>query len=225
MKCPKCKKQLRNNARFCPACGAVLKKKRKIKSILLVIIILLSITSIGYGGGVVIARLLGGEKNNAIKGLDDSSIAVIQEDLEVFSDGDISEITERVFGAASDNTSSGDSDNGIIAILFTNADVQVSSIEKDTITYTIVSPDISDFFQVKLAELQTITTTEELRQAIINYAKTAPQKEYTVTLPYTISDESGIDVAYNDPDFINAMTGGLIDAYADLYNQYLEGEW
>lgn len=225
MKCPKCKKQLRKNATFCPACGAKITQKRKLKSILLIIAMLLGIVAIGYGGGAVLARLFGSGKNDAIKGLDDNSIAVIQNDLEVFSDGDISEITERVFGEASDNTSSGDSDNGIIAILFTNADVQVSSVEKDTITYTIVSPDISNFFHVKLNELQTITTIEELQQAIIDYAKTAPQKEYTVTLPYTISEESGIEVAYSNPDFINAMTGGLIDAYADLYNQYLEGEW
>ena len=90
-------------------------------------------------------------------------------------------------------------------------------------TYSIVSPDISDFFTVCAEELDTVTTSEELGQAIMSYAETAPRKEYTVSVPYTISD-TGIDVAYDTPEFINAMTGGLLEAYSALYDQYLSEE-
>ena len=223
-KCPKCKRQLRKNAIFCPACGTQIEKKSHAKSFLLFIVILLGVIMIGCVGGIFFARLSGGRNSNAIKTLNDTDEAVIQNDLEVFSGGDISEITDRVFRQESENIVSAGSDKGIIADLFANADVQVASVTEETITYTIVSPDISDFFQMNLTDLQTITTTEELRQVIINYAKTAPQKEYTVILPHTISAETGIEVEYDNPEFINAMTGGLIDAYTSLYYQYLEEE-
>lgn len=223
-KCPKCKRQLRENARFCPVCGTKIEKKTHTKPVLLIIAILLGVIVIGCVGGIFFARLSGERNSNAIKTLNDTDEAVIQNDLEVFSGGDISEITDRVFRQESENIVSAGSDKGVIADLFANADVQVASVTEETITYTIVSPDISDFFQAKAQELQTITTTEELRQALMDYAKTASAKEYTVTLPYTVSEEVGMEVTYDDPAFINAMTGGLLDAYAGLYNQYLEGE-
>ena len=159
-------------------------------------------------------------KDSTPKGLDDDYAAVVQKDLEVFSAGDISEITERIFGSGSDEISTENSNNGIIADLFSNAEVQISSSDESTISYTIVSPDISDFFTAYADQLDSITTSEELGQAILEYAKTAPTKEYTVTVLYSVEDDD-IDVAYDDPDFINAMTGGLLDAYTALYELYL----
>ena len=147
----------------------------------------------------------------------------IQDDLEVFSGGDISAITESVFGITSGEETTDETGSGIIANLFANADVQVAATDESSVTYTIVSPDISDFFTVCAAEIDTVTTSEELGQAILEYAKTAPKKEYTVTIPYAAS-EDGIDVRYNNPDFINAMTGGLLEDYSALYDQYLAEE-
>lgn len=62
MKCPRCKKQLRKGAKFCPACGARVEKKRGIRftSILLVIVLLLIIVAIGWSGGILFAKYFGG---------------------------------------------------------------------------------------------------------------------------------------------------------------------
>ena len=160
------------------------------------------------------------DKDNTLKVLEKDHAVAVQNDLEVFSDGDISGITERIFGVASDEISADDSNNGIIADLFANAEVQIASADESTISYTIVSPDISDFFTVYAEQLDSITTSEELGEAILEYAKTAPTEEYTVTVPYSVEDDA-IDVSYDDPDFINAMTGGLLDAYTALYDLYL----
>lgn len=159
-----------------------------------------------------------GNNSGPLKEMDNKHAKVVKKDLEVFESGDISIITERVFGEPADGS---DTSDGIIADLFANADVQITAADDTSVTYTIVSPDISDFFTACAEELDSITTSEELGQAILAYAETAPQKEYTVSIEYTISDE-GIDMAYDTPEFINAMTGGLVDAYADLYDQYLE---
>lgn len=163
------------------------------------------------------------DKGNSTNGLDKTQKAEVENDLEIFSDGNISEITTTIFGDSSDDVVTDDSSEGIIATLFANAEASVSATDESTITYTITAPDISDFFQAKEDELDAITTSEELGQAILEYAKTAPQKEYTVSLDYSTS-ETGIVVSYDDPEFINAMTGGLLDAYAALYEQYLEEE-
>lgn len=160
------------------------------------------------------------DTNNAVTALDKGHSVVVQNDLEVFSGGDISKITERIFDVSPDEISADASNNGIIADLFANAQVQITSADNTTISYTIVSPDISDFFTAYADQLDSITTSEELGQAILEYAKAAPTKEYTVTVPYFV-EEDDIDVAYDDPDFINAMTGGLLDAYTALYDLYL----
>ena len=156
------------------------------------------------------------DTNNALTALDKDHSVVVQNDLEVFSDGDISKITERVFGSVPNETY----EEGIIADLFANAEAQITSADESTITYTIVAPDISNFFRECAVQLDSITTSEELGQTILEYAKTSPTKEYTVTVPYFV-EEDDIDVAYDDPDFINAMTGGLLDAYTALYDMYL----
>lgn len=223
-KCPKCGSRIREGSAFCVNCGANITKGRYIhksrskkrNSFLLVIGVLVIVIVVVVCCGSFMVR----EKATALDALEDSHAAVVQDDLSVFSDGNISEITERVFGTASDANFLDASDSGIIADLFTNAEVQIVSTDDSNINYTIISPDISDFFIVCADQINNITTSEELGQAILEYAKTASTKEYTVSVPYSVSGEL-INVAYDNPDFINAMTGGLLDAYMVLYEQYL----
>lgn len=163
------------------------------------------------------------EKGLATGSLDGKYLDAVNADLKTFKNGDISEITECVFGVSGKSDTSDEGQDGIIAALFANAKVDVSTVNESAITYEIVSPNISNFFQDKADELLEIATTDELRNLFLEYAKNAPEKSYTVQLSYSIT-ESGIDIDYEDSDFINAMTGGLLDAYADLYEQYLETE-
>ena len=158
----------------------------------------------------------GTDKDEVSIAIGKHNAATVRNDLKVFSKGDISGITERVFGSVPNETS----EEGIIVDLFANAEVQITSADESTITYTIVSPDISNFFTAYADQLDSITTSEELSQAILEYAKTAPTKEHIVTIPCSV-EENDIDVAYDDPNFINAMTGGLLDAYSALYDMYL----
>ena len=182
---------------------------KKFIHILITIFILLSISSCTA------------PKDSVLKQLNKNHATTVRKDIEIFSSGNIAEITECIFGIRSEEASADHSDNGIIADLFANAEVQITSADESTISYTIVSPDISDFFTVCVDQLDSITTSEELGQAILEYAKTAPTKEYNVTISYSVNGDD-IDVNYDNSDFINAMTGGLLEAYADLYSQHLD---
>lgn len=161
--------------------------------------------------------------DNELKPLDKQNAQKVKEDLAVFASGDIFAITESVFGDSIRATTENDESDGIVADLFSNAEAQVTEVEDTTITYTIVAPDISDFFHVYADELATIDTSEELGQELLEYSQKAPEKVYTVTLEYVITGE-GMEISYNNPEFINAMTGGLLEAYYDAYTQYLVEE-
>lgn len=61
MKCPRCKRQLRDGARYCTACGTKIEKKRgnRLTSILLIVVLILSFAIVGCFGGVLLAKYFG----------------------------------------------------------------------------------------------------------------------------------------------------------------------
>lgn len=106
MKCPRCKKQLRKGAKFCPACGTKIEKKRGIRftSILLVIVLLLSIVAIGWSGGILFAKHFGSNFKDLFSGKENVEIHNVEEAIAHARDlGDecgyenaMSEMTEKV---------------------------------------------------------------------------------------------------------------------------------
>ena len=106
MKCRRCKKQLRKGAKFCPACGARVEKKRGIRftSILLVIVLLLSIVAIGWSGGILFAKLFGGKFIDLFSGKENIEIHNVEEAIaharelgeEYGYENAFSELTEKV---------------------------------------------------------------------------------------------------------------------------------
>lgn len=65
MKCPRCKRQLRDGARYCTACGTKIEKKRgnRLTSVLLIVVLILSFAIVGCFGGVLLAKYFGGANN------------------------------------------------------------------------------------------------------------------------------------------------------------------
>ena len=106
MKCPRCKKQLRKGAKFCPACGTRIEKKRGIRftSILLVIAILLGIVTIGWGSGILIAKYFGGNFKDLFSPKNSVEIHNVEEAIaharnlgkEYGYENALSELTEKV---------------------------------------------------------------------------------------------------------------------------------
>lgn len=103
MKCPKCKKQLRKNARFCPACGERIKRKQRMPK-LLIIAILLVIVALGWGLGIWVAKHFGRNNRALFSGMDTVIIQNAEDAIEHFKEygeeygyeNALSELTEQV---------------------------------------------------------------------------------------------------------------------------------
>lgn len=66
MRCSKCNKPLRKGAKYCPACGAKVRKKSGVPFtvVLLVVMILLLLIALGWLGGILVAKCFGGSRSS-----------------------------------------------------------------------------------------------------------------------------------------------------------------
>lgn len=176
---------------------------------------------------IVTVICLGGCKYEDVK-----KIAV--EDIKVFYEGDIAGINHLVFGASDlsvdeeiaeyfENESN--STQGVLANIFEMSSVSIIKADDKNVEFKVVSPNMENVF-AELQDKDTSLTEELLLQYINQYANNAEKKEFIVSIPYTKGDD-GIKIDYKNELFINAITGGLIDAYNQLYiealNEYKEG--
>lgn len=148
---------------------------------------------------------------------------------EVLSSGDSAEITKLIFGSYESEErekmtellgESGQSGEGILGYIFARTAVKVQAAAETGITYEIEAPDMSGVFEGLADRAETITE-EELRDWIADYAEKAPLKTWTAAVPCQMSDGE-LTVNYRNADFINAITGGLLEAYQKLYQQMLD---
>lgn len=115
--------------------------------------------------------------------------------------------------------------NGFLENVFRRVSVKVNNITDLTIEYEINAPNLTDVF----AELKSTSSSldeSELFQYIIDYMDESDRITTRVSLEYIFVDNE-LYIDYKNEAFINAVTGGLLDAYKSLYsemiNEYEEG--
>ncbi len=64
-------------------------------------------------------------------------------------------------------------------------------------------------------------TEQDLLNYIIDYANNSEKIDTEISLEYTLIDNEPV-INYKDEKFINAITGGLTDAYKTLYSEMME---
>lgn len=106
--------------------------------------------------------------------------------------------------------------NGIFSKIFSCVEISYDGIEGQQFIYTIKSPDMSGVFD-NLLELQ---TTDELVEHICNYAQKAKTIKYNIAVDYA-NNQGKIIADYQTEEFINAITGGLVNEYQIIYTQYI----
>lgn len=154
--------------------------------------------------------------------------------VDAFSDGDMATINKIIFGSneleldleLSDLwEESSETEAGVVESVFEYVTLKLKKTTESVIEYEIKAPDMTNIF-VDI-DINTINITGiELLEYIRDYAKNAEVKITTVSLEYILTDGEPF-VDYRGETFINAVTGGLLGAYKELYSKmmddYVEG--
>lgn len=162
------------------------------------------------------------EQNELVKG----KAQVI---ADAFTNNDMETINELIFGTSKISVDDELSDiwgenyesrDGVLTYIFDLVTVEVKEITDSTVEYKIKAPDMSKVFVDMNANADNLSE-DELLDYIKSYAKNAETKDTTVFLEYILVEDELI-LNYQDDEFVNAVTGGLLDAYKTLYSEMLE---
>lgn len=174
---------------------------------------------------VLLTTLVGcKERNKSIE-------AEAQVVADAFTDGDMEAINKIIFGTNGFEIDDGLSDiweentqsqNGVLTYIFDLVTVKVQKITGSTVEYKIEAPNMSEvFLNIEVDSNGTDISQDEILQYIKNYAQNAKTVDTTVSIEYILADDEPI-INYQNEEFINAITGGLLDAYKTLYSEMLE---
>ena len=222
MKCLNCGKDNPDNAKFCSGCGALLQKqaevepikKRKTEKKKIWIVLIVLILAILLLGAYFLSK-----EHKSVKEYAENVV-------EIFQNGNKEKIDELVFGyqelsMEDENQEEGEKE-GILAKIFKNISVKVKRITGKEIQYEILSPDLSTFFDT-LEKENKMLSASEMESSLDKLIKEAQRKEYVVSIPYE-KKNGKIIAAYRTEEFVNAITGGLLESYKEIYAKMLE-EW
>lgn len=222
MKCLNCGKDNPNNAKFCSGCGALLQKQAEVEPVkkrktgkkkiwIVLIVLILAILLLG-------AYFLSKERKSVKE--------YAENVVEIFQNGNKEKIDELVFGyqelAMEDENQEEGEKEGILAKIFKNISIRVKRITGKEIQYEISSPDLSTFFDT-LEKENKMLSASEMEISLDKLIKEAQRKEYVVSIPYE-KKNGKIIAAYRTEEFVNAITGGLLQGYKEIYAKMLE-EW
>ena len=152
--------------------------------------------------------------------------------VEIFASGDIEEINRLVFGTQTmeedaevrsilGETNEDSQQDGVLSTVFSESTISVGKADKETIKFEIVAPDMERVF-TDLSLDNTEISEEELLKYIEEYMEEAEKKGFVVDVPYIINDDGQVVIDYRDETFLNAVSGGLIEAYKELYMEVLQ---
>lgn len=113
---------------------------------------------------------------------------------------------------------------GLITYLLEVDSITVKSVEfnnSPSITYKIKSPNLTGFFDDCAEDLQEADNGSEVIDILKKYVRKQGRSEFTVSLQYTYSN-GRLSINYLDFDFINAISGGLLASYTQLYQNFFE---
>lgn len=155
------------------------------------------------------------------------------ETVDIVMSGELQEINQIIFGYQEfepDKEIAGmfmnEKDDGILGEIFKRTSMKVKNVRKDEIVYEIESPNLRGIFG-ELVESNNDLSKKEFAEYIKKYITQAETKKVTVSVPYNIIDGE-IKGNYQSEEFINAITGGLLEGYQEIYQkmirEYAEGE-
>lgn len=239
MYCKYCGRLINDDSKYCPYCGGDLKQeapvsdsknkklhKEKYPRFLIPAILVIASALICIALNVLFGF---GKKNNVVK---ENANAV----AEAFNNTDMASINKILFNENeieadnefNDQTEEGaeEVNEGVLEGIFKYVTVKVVKITDNSIEYKIKAPDMTNVFADLNVDTERLSESE-LLHLINEYAANTDTREEITSLHYsTLGGQLIVD--YRDESFINAVTGGFLDAYLSLYNDMIneiaEGE-
>lgn len=146
---------------------------------------------------------------------------------EIISNGSFNELSELVFGVKKEGI---DADlgselelpgyaigqSGPLEIISKKVTVMLKSINENTAIYEVTAPDMSSLF-ADLAEVNNDTIVAVIEE----YVDNTELVTRTVELSYTL-DNGHFNADFASYEFVNAITGGLLDGYTQAYQDLVD---
>ena len=154
----------------------------------------------------------------------------INDDLTVINSDNIQDINALLWGddisknsniadTADDTVTNSENANGIITTLLSRGEVDLVSIDNEKAVFNISAPDMSGFFEVVQEDVKSLSD-DELSTRMIEYAKTTKIRTNKVTVAVE-EEDNRLKPNYQEYKFINALTGGLLEEYANYMESIL----
>lgn len=131
--------------------------------------------------------------------------AEIKQFSDALSAGDIEEVNKQLFGS-SENIS----DEGIISTVIPYIKIKLFYVSKNQIVLCVKSPRINDLAEILSSE-DKVKIEKQISDKIDKYKK----KTTVIRLSYIPFPDNDI-INYQDYEFINAITAGMLDEYQKL---------
>ena len=146
-----------------------------------------------------------------------------EEAVTAFDNKDLHAINQMIFNndpITDQGTDKAEDSESVIKHILSKVSLSVKSTSDTIVVFDIKSPDMSGVFDNYTGDVSELDSTE-LYKYITEYSDNAETKVFTVELP-VIKEDGAVKIDYQNRDFINAVTGGLLDEYNALYNSVLD---
>lgn len=106
--------------------------------------------------------------------------------------------------------------------IFEHVSVQTKKVAKEVIIYKIKAPNLSELMNDFINENNANLSSDQFKEYITKYIESADTVTNTVEVNYSINSDNKIEVNLRTKEFINALTGGLLENYEKVYKNISE---
>ncbi len=171
------------------------------------------------------------EINNEENNIDEKVKESAEEIILAISNGNMENINQLIFNSSKlkideevtdifDEDSNKANNEGILNKVFLRDSIKITKINEGTVEYEIESPNLDDIFTDMLENANKLST-ENFLDYLTEYINKAEMKKKNAVVPYIV-ENGRIVIDYKNSDFINAITGGLLESYKQFYQRMLE---